>query len=57
MWRCFSNTVVFFYLLDEQTSYLILVPAGLGVLIEIWKLQRALKVCSLMSMMVKAASR
>lgn len=44
LWRCFSNTVVFFYLLDEKTSYLVLVPSGICVLIEIWKLQKALKV-------------
>lgn len=30
LWKCFSNTVVFFYLLDENTSYLVLVPSGLA---------------------------
>lgn len=44
LWRCFSDTVVFFYLLDENTSYLVLVPAGICALIEFWKLQKALKV-------------
>lgn len=32
--------VIFFYLLDNNTSYMILVSTGLGLLIEIWKLKR-----------------
>ncbi|KAI6183756.1 Ribonuclease [Aphelenchoides bicaudatus] len=44
LWRCFSDTVIFFYLLDEKTSYLVLVPSGICALIEFWKLQKALKV-------------
>lgn len=31
------------YLLDENTSMLVLVPAGLGVLIELWKCKKILK--------------
>ena len=34
-WRCFSSAVVFLYLLEEETSYLILVPAGIGSVIEV----------------------
>ena len=30
--------------MDEKTSYLVLVPAGIGSIIEIWKVTRALKV-------------
>lgn len=30
--------------MSEKTSYLVLVPAGIGSLIEIWKVTRALKV-------------
>uniref|UniRef100_A0A915I7N0 Lipid scramblase CLPTM1L n=1 Tax=Romanomermis culicivorax TaxID=13658 RepID=A0A915I7N0_ROMCU len=44
IWRFFSQAIVFFYLLDENTSLLILIPTGLGVLIELWKLSKAFKV-------------
>ena len=35
MWRCFSYTVVFLYLMEEETSLLIQVPAGIGAAIEV----------------------
>jgi len=35
MWRAFSQAVVFLYLLDEETSLLILVPTGIGTVIEV----------------------
>lgn len=44
LWRCGSQFVVFLYLMDEDTSMLVLVPAGIGTVIEIWKLTRAFKV-------------
>lgn len=35
VWRAFSQAVVFLYLLDEQSSMLILIPAGIGTIIEV----------------------
>ncbi|KAI8033897.1 lipid scramblase CLPTM1L [Drosophila gunungcola] len=43
MWRAFSQIVIFLYLLDENTSYLVLVPVGLGTLIELWKCKKILR--------------
>uniref|UniRef100_A0A2R8MXS6 Lipid scramblase CLPTM1L n=1 Tax=Callithrix jacchus TaxID=9483 RepID=A0A2R8MXS6_CALJA len=44
LWRYFSSVVIFLFLLDEQTSQLVLVPAGNRAAIELWKVKKALKI-------------
>ncbi|XP_032905270.1 cleft lip and palate transmembrane protein 1-like protein [Amblyraja radiata] len=44
LWRCFSTLVVFLFLLDERTSLLVLIPAGVGAIIEVWKVKKAFKI-------------
>ncbi|KAH8265137.1 hypothetical protein KR044_001563 [Drosophila immigrans] len=44
LWRAFSQIIIFMYLLDEQTSYLVLVPVALGTLIELWKCKKILRI-------------
>lgn len=44
LWRAFSQTVIFFYLMDENTSLLVLIPSGFAALIEMWKVKKAFKV-------------
>ncbi|XP_045775470.1 cleft lip and palate transmembrane protein 1-like protein [Maniola jurtina] len=41
-WRAFSQMIIFFYLMDEQTSLLVLVPAGISAIIELWKVTKVL---------------
>lgn len=43
VWRCVSTIIVFFYLMDEETSLLVLIPTGIGAVIEIWKVTKAFK--------------
>lgn len=44
MWRVFSQTIVFLYLMEEGTSMLILIPSGVGTVIEFWKLTKVYKI-------------
>ena len=43
LYRAFSQLVIFLYLVDEDTSLLVTVPSGIGCLIEMWKVTKAVK--------------
>lgn len=42
--NCYTQTVVFLYLLDDETSWTVSIPCGIGVIIEFWKLRKVVKV-------------
>jgi hypothetical protein len=42
--NCYFSTVIFLYLLDGETSWTVLAPSGIGVLIEYWKLNKCVVV-------------
>jgi len=43
----FFQTVIFLYLADNDTSWMILISSGVGLVIEFWKLRKAIKSVSL----------
>ena len=40
----FFQLVIFLYLMDNDTSWMILISNGIGLVIEIWKIQKAVYV-------------
>ncbi|KAF0700308.1 Aste57867_9121 [Aphanomyces stellatus] len=42
--NAFFHLVIFLYLVDNDTSWMILFSSGLGVVLDIWKIQKAVKV-------------
>lgn len=40
LWCAFSQIVVFLYLMDAETSLIVLIPAGIGTIIELWKTKK-----------------
>ncbi|KAL2083899.1 hypothetical protein ACEWY4_019417 [Coilia grayii] len=44
VWRCFSTMVIFLHLVVEKTGWLLLIPAGVGVVLELWKLKKAFSI-------------
>ena len=50
-----SQFIVFLYLLDNETSWMVLLSVGMGLLIEVWKLRKAVnfRVCA-MCILVRA---
>uniref|UniRef100_A0A0N4ZSD1 Lipid scramblase CLPTM1L n=1 Tax=Parastrongyloides trichosuri TaxID=131310 RepID=A0A0N4ZSD1_PARTI len=43
IWNCFSDTIIFLYLIDQGASMLITIPSGIRIFIELWKLKKATK--------------
>ncbi|GAB0497862.1 hypothetical protein MMPV_009199 [Pyropia vietnamensis] len=45
-WKLGMDVVVLLYLLDNETSWMIVLSAAVGVALEVWKLQKAVRVKS-----------
>lgn len=44
MWRCFSSLVIFLHLLEDRVSLLVLLPVGVGAIVEVWKVKKVFKI-------------
>jgi hypothetical protein len=55
--NCFFHLVILLYLMDNDTSNMILISSGIGLLIEVWKIKKAvvIKKVSWNSFSVEAA--
>merc|ERR1719229_957822 len=42
--NCFCQLIIFLYLLDQDTTWMILISSGIGLCIEFWKITQAAKV-------------
>jgi hypothetical protein len=42
--NAFCQLVIFLYLLDNETSYVVLISSGVGAAIEFWKVTKAMDV-------------
>lgn len=40
----FSQTIIFLYLLDNETSWMVIASSGVGLAIEVWKIHKAVTV-------------
>ena len=41
---CWRQFVIFLYLMDNDTSFVVLLSSGVGLLIELWKVTKAMDV-------------
>lgn len=39
-----AQVIIFLYLVEEDTSYVVLFSSGLGLIIEFWKLTQAMSI-------------
>ncbi|TPX32479.1 hypothetical protein SeMB42_g07611 [Synchytrium endobioticum] len=40
VWNVITQAIIFLYLMDNETSWMVLISSGVGLLIEIWKIQK-----------------